>query len=62
MLHSFVVAVLAGVAFAKSEANGTNTYSVSGLSSGAFFTVQHFLAYSTEVLGVGVVAGGPYYW
>lgn len=35
--------------------------SVSGLSSGAFMAVQYQVAYSTSVVGAGVVAGGPYY-
>jgi poly(3-hydroxybutyrate) depolymerase len=34
--------------------------SVSGLSSGAFMAVQYSVAYSASVMGVGVVAGGPY--
>lgn len=34
--------------------------SVSGLSSGAFMAVQYSVAYSARVMGVGVVAGGPY--
>ena len=35
--------------------------SVSGLSSGAFMAVQLQVAYSRSIVGVGVVAGGPYY-
>ena len=34
--------------------------SVSGLSSGAFMAVQFHTAYSADIMGVGVVAGGPY--
>jgi len=34
--------------------------SISGLSSGAFMAVQYDVAFSSEVTGVGVVAGGPY--
>src|SRR5204863_4834893 len=34
--------------------------SVSGLSSGAFMTVQLHLAYSSMFIGAGVIAGGPY--
>jgi poly(3-hydroxybutyrate) depolymerase len=34
--------------------------SVSGLSSGAFMTVQYGVAFSSSVIGLGVVAGGPY--
>ena len=35
--------------------------SVSGLSSGAFMAVQLQVAYSSSIIGAGVVAGGPYY-
>lgn len=34
--------------------------SVSGLSSGAFMTVQLHLAHSASFMGVGIIAGGPY--
>ncbi|WP_051975315.1 hypothetical protein [Cupriavidus necator] len=34
--------------------------SVSGLSSGAFMTVQLHLAHSSSFAGAGVIAGGPY--
>jgi hypothetical protein len=34
--------------------------SVSGLSSGAFMTVQLHLAHSSRFCGAGIVAGGPY--
>jgi poly(3-hydroxybutyrate) depolymerase len=34
--------------------------SVSGLSSGAFMAVQFHVAFSESLIGVGVVAGGPY--
>jgi hypothetical protein len=34
--------------------------SISGLSSGAFMTVQLHLAYSSRFIGAGVIAGGPY--
>lgn len=35
--------------------------SVSGISSGAFMTVQFGVSWSSIVKGVGVIAGGPYY-
>lgn len=35
--------------------------SVSGLSSGGFMAVQIHVAFSDTIMGVGVVAGGPYY-
>jgi hypothetical protein len=34
--------------------------SVSGLSSGAFMASQFHIAYSSTVVGAGIVAGGPY--
>ena len=34
--------------------------SVSGLSSGAFMAVQFHTAYSSSVMGAGIIAGGPY--
>src|ERR1700733_5078715 len=34
--------------------------SVSGLSSGAFMTVQLHLAHSSSFCGAGIVAGGPF--
>ncbi|WP_034996413.1 extracellular catalytic domain type 2 short-chain-length polyhydroxyalkanoate depolymerase [Beijerinckia mobilis] len=34
--------------------------SVSGLSSGAFMALQYGIAFSRSIIGVGVVAGGPY--
>ena len=34
--------------------------SVSGLSSGAFMTVQLHLAHSSSFTGAGVIAGGPF--
>ena len=40
-------------------ANIDNT-SVSGLSSGAFMTSQFFMAHSANMVGAGIVAGGPY--
>ena len=34
--------------------------SVSGLSSGAFMAVQIEVAHSKDIVGAGIVAGGPY--
>ena len=34
---------------------------ISGISSGAFFTVQFSIAYSRLIKGAVVFAGGPYY-
>ncbi len=66
--HSAVIAasaaLLSGSAFAAEplpafHVDRTQT-SVSGLSSGAFMAVQFHTAYSAAIIGVGVVAGGPY--
>jgi poly(3-hydroxybutyrate) depolymerase len=35
--------------------------SVSGVSAGAYMAVQFHVAFSDDVMGAGVVAGGPYY-
>jgi len=35
--------------------------SVSGLSSGAYAAVQYHVIYSSQLQGVGVIAGGPYW-
>lgn len=35
--------------------------SVSGLSSGAYMALQFHLAFSEQVIGSGLIAGGPYY-
>jgi poly(3-hydroxybutyrate) depolymerase len=35
--------------------------SVSGISSGGYMAVQFHVAYSSNVIGAGIVAGGPYY-
>jgi len=39
----------------------SSAVSVSGLSSGGFMAVQYHVAYSSEVMGSGTFAGGPYY-
>ena len=41
------------------DADASQT-SVSGLSSGAFMAGQFAVAYSSTVIGVGIIAGGPY--
>ena len=65
-IASFIAfgALLSGTAMAADalpsfKVNKTQA-SVSGLSSGAFMAVQFHTAYSAEIMGAGVVAGGPY--
>lgn len=61
LLKSLIVFVAGLVGVYCKPLSSSNSYSVSGLSSGAFFAVQYGVAFSSEVTGVGVVAGGPYY-
>lgn len=35
--------------------------SVSGISGGAYMAQQYHVAYSSSVVGIGILAGGPYY-
>ena len=39
----------------------STTFTISGLSSGAYFSSQFHVAFSQSVTGAGVLAGGPYY-
>jgi len=39
----------------------TGLVTVSGVSAGGFMAVQFEVAFSTSVIGAGIVAGGPYY-
>lgn len=62
---AFVAAtLLTGAAHAQDALPSFNVdktqTSVSGLSSGAFITVQFHTAYSADIMGAGIVAGGPY--
>ncbi len=69
-LHHVLGTAFAITAFLTSAAQATDALpsftvdktqtSVSGLSSGAFMAVQFHTAYSSEVMGAGIVAGGPY--
>ena len=38
-----------------------SSVSVSGLSSGAFFAVQFHVAFSSTIVGAGIIAGGPFF-
>eukprot|EP00322_Chrysochromulina_rotalis_P023412 CAMPEP_0115862734 /NCGR_PEP_ID=MMETSP0287-20121206/18330_1 /TAXON_ID=412157 /ORGANISM="Chrysochromulina rotalis, Strain UIO044" /LENGTH=357 /DNA_ID=CAMNT_0003317167 /DNA_START=61 /DNA_END=1134 /DNA_ORIENTATION=- len=42
-------------------ATTADRHTVSGLSSGAFMAVQHHVAWSADVSGVGAIAGGPFF-
>ncbi|XP_071842070.1 poly(3-hydroxybutyrate) depolymerase-like [Apostichopus japonicus] len=67
--HAFLlllfVAAASGALTGPPPLNGyggdANQVSVSGLSSGGFMAVQLHVGFSKTFMGVGVVAGGPYY-
>eukprot|EP01006_Ploeotia_vitrea_P036240 TRINITY_DN66000_c5_g1_i2.p1 TRINITY_DN66000_c5_g1~~TRINITY_DN66000_c5_g1_i2.p1 ORF type:complete len:317 (-),score=139.21 TRINITY_DN66000_c5_g1_i2:877-1827(-) len=68
MTRVLVVAVvlLSAVAAAAAAAASPETGSlppamVAGLSAGGFMAVQYHVAFSGEVIGAGVIAGGPFY-
>ena len=47
--------------FAETYNVDDSLISVSGMSSGAYFAVQFHVTFSKTIMGVGVIAGGPYY-
>ena len=47
-----------GFLYSDSYGADSTKVSVSGLSSGAYMAVQIHVAYSSDIMGVGVVAGG----
>jgi poly(3-hydroxybutyrate) depolymerase len=53
-----MLAILVGLV---SLASGAFGITVSGISSGAYFSSQFHVAYSASVTGAGIIAGGPYY-
>jgi poly(3-hydroxybutyrate) depolymerase len=66
IIVSFLVIFISERTHAKSLRLGSygvnlSQTSVSGLSSGAFMTVQFHIAFSDLMVGAGVIAGGPYY-
>lgn len=46
---------------AAADVNTDRKASVSGVSSGAYMAVQLHVAYSETFMGVGSIAGGPYF-
>ncbi len=68
MLAALCLPLLCAGALAEPKAPALEAYgadptqtSVSGLSSGAYMAVQLQVAYSKDIVGAGVIAGGPYY-
>jgi hypothetical protein len=66
VICSLVLALSFSACFAKSPALpqlgcDPALVSISGLSSGGYSAVQMFVGYSSLYMGVGVVAGGPYF-
>jgi poly(3-hydroxybutyrate) depolymerase len=62
-LSVFALCLFFSAAFAKLPGFHVNTsaISVSGISAGAFMAVQLDVAFSATFIGVGIIAGGPYY-
>lgn len=60
LLHAHRAGAAEAPALPAYQADLSQT-SVSGLSSGAFMATQFAVAYSSIVVGAGIVAGGPYY-
>jgi len=63
-----VIVLITGAALAPVQAQHgslppmrASQLSVSGLSSGGYMAVQFEVAYSSSVIGAGVIAGGPYF-
>lgn len=60
MARVLLIAVAVGAA-AVQPSSDSSSVTVSGLSGGAFFASQFHVAFSAQVSGVGILAGGPYY-
>eukprot|EP01103_Thecamoeba_quadrilineata_P016930 TRINITY_DN5827_c0_g2_i1.p1 TRINITY_DN5827_c0_g2~~TRINITY_DN5827_c0_g2_i1.p1 ORF type:complete len:361 (+),score=25.56 TRINITY_DN5827_c0_g2_i1:86-1084(+) len=58
ILLSFVVVLVSSV---QGYNVSSNQVSVSGISSGGYMAVQYQISFSESIMGVGVVAGGPYW-
>ncbi len=66
VLIAFLCLLAGAGAFAATEklpgyAADLSQTSVSGLSSGGFMTAQFHVAYSSSLIGAGIIAGGPYF-
>jgi poly(3-hydroxybutyrate) depolymerase len=68
LIAALLILSSGGIAFTTNAAENLPGYnadlsqtSISGLSSGAFMTTQLHTAYSSHFIGVGIIAGGPYY-
>jgi len=62
MSHSITIVILIFFCFSINALQiNTNAITVSGLSAGAYMAVQFHVAYSSQVNGSGVIAGGPFY-
>jgi len=57
-VYVYLIGLLAITSAYKIDLNSVTT---SGLSAGAFMAVQFHIAYSSQVNGSGILAGGPYY-
>jgi poly(3-hydroxybutyrate) depolymerase len=59
--QGFFFLVLCIVVRSGNNNNSRRKYTVSGISSGAFMAIQHHIAFNKDVIGVGALAGGPFY-
>eukprot|EP01133_Synstelium_polycarpum_P003864 gene3864-4468_t len=57
----FIAVFVLGLQQQQQHVEAKSNVTVSGISSGAYIAVQYHVAYSSEIVGAGVVAGGPYY-
>jgi len=64
LIHAFVLILLDIAESSFSNFRGVTSggnVSVSGISSGGFFSVQFHVGFSSKIVGAGIIAGGPYY-
>ncbi|KAJ5068005.1 dipeptidyl peptidase four (iv) family [Anaeramoeba ignava] len=59
IIHFFLFLFLFWIVIALNI--NTSAVSVSGISSGGYFAVQYHVAHSSEIMGAGIIAGGPYW-
>jgi predicted esterase len=63
-MYKLLCILLVAYGFAQGDLQSyniiSNTTSVSGLSAGAYFATQFQVAFSSHVMGAGIVSGGPY--
>lgn len=61
MMLFIFISISLTTAAASHAARALPLHTVSGISAGGFMAIQHHVAFSRTVTGVGVVAGGPFW-